>query len=111
MTDHINMTTLTMLKDVMEDGFNELINMYVSDSQARIDALKSTVAANDCESVRREAHSLKGSSGNIGAGIMAELAKQVEQKGRDEDLNGVDDLLSQIETEYQSIKVTLEGML
>ncbi|MGH1472224.1 MAG: Hpt domain-containing protein [Cellvibrionaceae bacterium] len=111
MTEHVSMTTLTMLKDVMEDGFNELINMYVSDSQARIEALHTAYSAQDCDSVRREAHSLKGSSGNIGAGIMAELTKQVEQKGRDENLEGVEDLISQIEAEYKALTVTLTGML
>ncbi|MGI1677438.1 MAG: Hpt domain-containing protein [Cellvibrionaceae bacterium] len=111
MTDHISMTTLAMLKDVMGDGFSELITMYITDSQARIDALNTAYSAQDCDAVRREAHSLKGSSGNIGAGIMSELTKDVEQKGRDENLDGVSELITQIEAEYKALTVTLNEML
>ena len=111
MSEHVSIETLAMLKEVMEDSFNELIEMYITDSQNRIKSLSEACAANDSESVRREAHSLKGSSGNIGASIMAELTKQVEDKGREETLEGVDELIVQIEEEYKELKVILTDML
>ncbi len=111
MSEHVSVETLSMLKEVMEDSFNELIEMYISDSQIRIKSLNEAYAANDSECIRREAHSLKGSSGNIGASIMAELTKQIEEKGREGVLDGVDQLIDQVEEEYKELIIILTDML
>lgn len=109
--DHIDMETLNMLKEVMEDGFVTLLETYIQDSKVRIDDIRSALAAGDGETVRRAAHSLKGSSGNLGANRMAALCLDVENKGREGQLDGLDIDLSTIETEYKKVSSIMQGMI
>lgn len=113
MTDsnHIDMTALAELKEVMEDEFPVLINTYLTDSVLRIAAIKEALGKNDPEELRRAAHSFKGSCGNIGALPLSELCKDLEQKGRDGNLDGTQALFEQICAEYEHVKASMEKMV
>ncbi|GAB1261997.1 Hpt domain-containing protein [Aurantivibrio plasticivorans] len=113
MSDHtaLDQDTLEMLKDVMEDGFNDLIMTYLTDSEVRVAALAEAIESRDSEAVRREAHSLKGSSGNIGATGLAGLCLVVEHKGRDGDLSGLEENLSDIRAAFAIISDSLKALL
>lgn len=110
-SNHVDVETLNMLKEVMEDGFGALLDTYINDAQLRIDAIKAALENGVADDLRREAHSLKGSSGNLGAQQMASLSKIVEDKGRAEEFDGVADIVVQIEQEYQEVSSVLKGML
>lgn len=102
---------MSMLQEVMEDGFEPLIQSYISDSQHRIGELRVALTQQDSEMIRRLAHSLKGSSGNVGACHVAELCLQVEQQGREGTLDGLDQLLVQIEQELEEVFVIMQGYM
>ncbi len=108
---HVDMDTLNMLKDVMEDGFSTLLETYIDDSKIRIADLNTALSAGDADGVRRAAHSLKGSSGNLGANQMAALCLKVEEQGKEENLEGLDAALEAIETEYQQVADIMKSML
>jgi len=71
MTGTLNMEVIDELLALSEDGDPELlvdlIQMYLADSPAKLDAIMRGIAARDWEQVERAAHALKGSSGNLGA--------------------------------------------
>lgn len=108
---HVEPETMSMLQEVMEDGFEPLIQSYISDSQHRIGELRVALTQQDSEMIRRLAHSLKGSSGNVGACHVAELCLQVEQQGREGTLDGLDQLLVQIEEELEEVFVIMQGYM
>ena len=108
---HVDMETLNMLKEVMEDGFVNSLETYINDSKVRIEELRSTLAAGDGDGVRRAAHSLKGSSGNLGATQMATLCLNVENCGKENQLAGLENDLAAIETEYQQVVEIMQSML
>ena len=110
-SNHIDVDTLNMLKDVMEDGFTTLLETYIDDSKIRIDDLSKALAAGDADGVRRAAHSLKGSSGNLGANQMAALCLTVETKGKEEKLDGLASELEKIQLEYQVVADIMRSML
>lgn len=109
--NHVDMDTLNMLKEVMEDGFCTLLETYIDDSKVRIEEIKTALSGSDADSVRRAAHSLKGSSGNLGATNMAALCLQVEEKGREGNLDDLDAALVNIETEYLQVVEIMQSML
>jgi len=109
--EHVDMATLDMLKEVMEDGFVNLLETYINDSKVRLDDLQNALAAGDGEAVRRAAHSLKGSSGNLGANRMAALCLDVENRGKDDQLDGLDKLLVEIKQEYQQVTSIMQSFL
>ena len=55
------------------------------------------------------AHTIKGSSANMGALRMSELCRQLELVGRSGRLDGVAERLVQLEAEYEQVKAALQA--
>ena len=108
---HLDSETISMLKEVMEDGFVTLLQTYLDDSKSRIAALHQALDAGDSDAVRRTAHSLKGSSGNLGAKRMAELCLHVENCGKDGNLDGLADEIGKIEIEFTAVSDIMQQMI
>ncbi|GAB1266442.1 hypothetical protein NBRC116493_19540 [Aurantivibrio infirmus] len=109
--EHVDSATLTMLQEILEDGFAGLLQTFISDTAERLVQLQSALESQDCDSVRRGAHSIKGSASNLGAHKLAGFASELEAKGRDEDLSGTENLLDNIRSEYQEVEVIMQGIL
>jgi HPt (histidine-containing phosphotransfer) domain-containing protein len=108
---HLDAATLGMLQDVLEDGFAGLLETFIADSAAKIERLREGLAKGDSDLVRRSAHSLKGSSGNLGANIMADLCLRLEEQARDEDLRGLHSVLEQLEAEFELVQGIMQHTL
>ncbi|HKB65577.1 MAG TPA: Hpt domain-containing protein [Pyrinomonadaceae bacterium] len=80
----ISLNVLEGLKKFQEadepDFVTELIDLFLEDTAVQLESLKVAVSKNDVTEVRRLAHLVKGSSGNIGALGLAELCQEIEKK-------------------------------
>lgn len=103
----LDLDTLAMLKDVMEDEFSVLIETYLADAAVRVQALREALSQQDADTVRKTAHSFKGSSSNIGAGPLAQLCMRVENSAHAGQLAGLDSALDEIEQEFVAVKQAL----
>jgi HPt (histidine-containing phosphotransfer) domain-containing protein len=75
--------SLRLLAECGESGLvDEIIVIFQSDTASRLEVLGRAVAAVDLAVVRAEAHTIKGSAMQVGAGRMAELCKQMELEAR-----------------------------
>lgn len=108
MSDPIDSETIVMLKDVMGEDFQELIDTFLNDSRMRIPLLHEQLASGDIESLRQTAHSLKGSSGNLGATALSELCFQVEKQAKQQQTEGLNTVLEQIESEFHRVVEALQ---
>lgn len=63
----------------MPDVVDDLIDAFVTDSTARMEHLRHAASTGDMAVVRLEAHTLKGSSGPLGATQLPKIAAAVEQ--------------------------------
>jgi len=81
-TSVINLSVLEGLKKFQQadepDFVTELIDLFLDDTAVQLESLKGAVSTNDLTEVRRLAHLVKGSSGNIGAVGLAELCQEME---------------------------------
>lgn len=75
--NHLDEAVLAALQDVMEQEYPLLLETFLSDSRARLDQLHH---ATDADGLAQAAHSLKGSSSNMGAVRLAELCRQMEHQ-------------------------------
>jgi HPt (histidine-containing phosphotransfer) domain-containing protein len=57
----------------------EVLHLYIEDISERIDKVREAIANSDRSELMRQAHHIKGSSGNVGALKMQSLAVQVEK--------------------------------
>lgn len=108
---HFDTEALTMLEEIMEDEFPELIQVFIDDSEPRISALLRAYEKQDCTSLREIAHSFKGASGNLSALPLADLCFKIEEKARDTNLEGIEPLISAIDIEYQIVKTVLLSLI
>ena len=77
---HIDLSIIDMLKEVMEEDFLMLLHTYISDSQVRLQELAQAESDHALEPLRRAAHCFKGSSANVGAERLSLLCQQLEQE-------------------------------
>jgi HPt (histidine-containing phosphotransfer) domain-containing protein len=79
----LNLATLNELKEVLEEGLDELLKEYLSDAPQQLSQLQVAAEAGDIPTLAAVAHSLKGSSGSLGIDHLYRLcaALELEAKG------------------------------
>lgn len=96
----------------MADGGDEfvtrLIGTFVSDTMSRLVTLHVALDAGDMASIERTGHALKGSSGNMGATVMAALGAALQGAGQKQDIDGAGGLIEEMEAEFTRVRVVLE---
>jgi len=76
------------LNELMEStgddvGFvRELIDTFLADTPAQLEAMTSAVEADDAAALVRPAHTLKSSSATVGASRLSSVARELEMAGR-----------------------------
>ena len=101
---------LERLRDLGDDDLlAELSAMFLDDASSRVAALRRALEAGDAESVEQTAHTLKGSSGNMGAARMAALCARLQEAGALGDLSGGAKLLDLLEEELGRVRPALEA--
>jgi HPt (histidine-containing phosphotransfer) domain-containing protein len=64
-------------------GFvGELLDTYLADTPAQLDAMAAAVDADDAAALVRPAHTVKSSSASMGAMRLSQLARDLEMAGR-----------------------------
>ena len=69
---------LNELIDLMGDDLGNLVDAFLRDSADRLHHLQLALQQQDWDNARRQAHSLKGSSSNLGAVALAQHCQQLE---------------------------------
>ena len=93
------------------DLVGELFELYSKDTQARLTDLHSALKGQDARALQRAAHSLKGSSSNLGVRQMAALCMELEEKLKNGVMDGAGVTLSQLEEEFKRVLGALEDAL
>ncbi len=90
----INLDVVNGLKELSGDGddsfFKEIIGLYEEQAQELIDEIKFHAEAGNAEELGKTAHTLKGASLNIGARLFADVCKNIELAGKNNEINGID---------------------
>jgi PAS domain S-box-containing protein len=90
------------------DLVEKLVNLFITDTSEHLLMLRAALTENDSSTVKKEAHSIKGSAGNIGAGRLAGLCKELEKQV--EDNISAEKVFSQMEKEFTIVRQALESM-
>lgn len=90
------------------DILEQLFEIYRDSAPELIEKLNASIKGKSCQAIRESAHSLKSSSGNIGAQKIFELSARLEEMARDNAIDGADRLLEEIEKYYPKVCELLE---
>jgi CheY-like chemotaxis protein/HPt (histidine-containing phosphotransfer) domain-containing protein len=89
----------------------EVIDTFMNEVPRGVELLRGAIAAADIEALNREAHKLKGASGNIGARRLAEMAEELENLRDFGSLNRASELVDLFEQEFDRTREHLERQL
>ncbi len=87
--------------------FKKLVNLYLDTAPQQIEQIRQAIASQDFETLKVAAHTLKGSSGNLGALQFAEQCMALEVMGRDRLLIDADKTLDRVEKTFDILKANL----
>jgi len=88
MSDLLDMTILTTLKDVIGDDLNDIIESFLDLLPGQLSAIQQAIESRDETALRLHAHTLKGSASNVGANGLAEISLQIETLAKQGDTQG-----------------------
>ena len=92
------------------DVLHEILNVFLGDVPQRIDRLKAAWREHNAAEVQRCAHSLKGSSGNIGADGMFAVCRELDERAKAGDLN-LSKVIDSLDAEYSRVDRAIRDLL
>ena len=99
-TPTVDPAALSGLRELSDETeITALVEDFIKDAEGRIATLQSAARAGDASAIEKQAHSLKGASGNLGAVEVQQLALKLETMGREKRLEGADALIAALEAE------------
>jgi HPt (histidine-containing phosphotransfer) domain-containing protein len=103
----VDMTVLRSYEEIQIAGepdlIVELIDLYLEDAPRRMAVMRKSLADSNWTLLKREAHSLRGSSGNVGALAMARICQEIEGAESAGMFRGIEALLSRLEQELERV--------
>lgn len=113
--EHVDVSVLGTLRDVMEGEYPALLDVFIKDSEKRVRELNQLIrtpgfsvqSAAQLQQLGMMAHSFKGSSSNMGATRLTELCRLLEELARNQSAaNGarVDQLMQAITDEFSVVR-------
>ncbi len=102
----------TMLRD-LEAGdpgvIDEVVDAFLGDLEARVDAIAAAVAAGASEDLHQQAHRLKGASGGLGARHLADACGELERIGRAGSTEGAERHLDRLRAEAERARSAIDA--
>jgi CheY-like chemotaxis protein/HPt (histidine-containing phosphotransfer) domain-containing protein len=109
--DHLNYKTLESLRSMVREGqpslLEKVIRLYMESTPKLMETIRHSITLGDAAAMQGAAHSLKSTSGNLGAVMLAELCKELEAMGRTGTTDNAILLLPLLEDEYERVREAL----
>ena len=105
-------TILTALLDMADeddpDFFRHLVGTFINDSAKLMESLQTEAASGNAPQLAQVAHSLKGSSNNVGALGLAALCEHIQQQAEQAQLADLAPHLQQVAIELDRVCIALK---
>jgi hypothetical protein len=85
------------------DLVREVLTVFHSDTAKRLAMMRAALTANDRTKLKGEAHAVKGSAAQVGAGRVAALCRKMESEASALSEGELDSLLADIETAFADV--------
>jgi HPt (histidine-containing phosphotransfer) domain-containing protein len=109
--DQIALDNLLEVIGREKSALAELIASFLDEAPKLLIRLKEASESGDPESFRRAAHTMKSSARDFGARNLAELCRDLEDRGMSGRLEGVPELVAGVDGEFQKAEAALQAVL
>jgi HPt (histidine-containing phosphotransfer) domain-containing protein len=108
----IDMELVNELMEVLEEGFVELLDIFLEDTPQQIDGMASAIEKGDLEGIRSYAHILNGSCSNFGTYRIDQLLNAIRDvcKTVGDDRPTLIGLLGDVRREYDVVAQSLRTL-
>ncbi|PLS67944.1 MAG: Hpt domain-containing protein [Cyanobacteria bacterium M5B4] len=100
----IDLAYLVLISDNDREFEEELLQVYIDDCQEHLQQAALAIQSLAWENLAREAHHLKGASGNVGAQEMQSLALALETAAKAQDDSSSRDALDRMQAKFEEVK-------
>lgn len=109
--ESVDLNTLLSFEDAQLDGeadlVVELIDLYLEEVDRQLGIVSQAVSDKDSTTVKRAAHSLKGSSSNLGILQMALICEQLEKPEGSDPFPYLEELSVSLQREFKLVREIL----
>jgi len=110
----IDLSVLESFRELQQEGspdlVSELINLYIDDTRSRLVQMRTALNERDVKKLQTTAHSLKGSSGNLGIRGMSALCLELE-KTLIHGVEGASGVIHRLDEEFLRVQQALANEL
>lgn len=103
----LDMIVFGKLREVLGPALLQAVNPFLEDTPTYLERLAQALDLGDAEIARAMAHSIKGSSGNLGAITLSRLAKQVEELALARQFGQIFPLLPRLRVAFDEVATLL----
>ncbi|WP_338848628.1 EAL domain-containing protein [Massilia sp. W12] len=97
------------LREILGPSLDQAVKPFLEDTPGYLDQLEVAVRDNNAEKARAAAHAVKGSSGNLGAVQLSQIAKQAEELALDHQVGDIAALLPHLRTAFEAVARVLNS--
>jgi HPt (histidine-containing phosphotransfer) domain-containing protein len=94
-----------------DEFLREIVGIFLADTPERITELEESLATGDVAKFTRAAHSIKGSSSNLGAAALRAVAEALEHRTRTQGLTGAEAFIPQVRAEFARTQAELSAIV
>ncbi|MGH8806928.1 MAG: response regulator, partial [Noviherbaspirillum sp.] len=95
------------LREILGPALQQSVAPFLEDTPAYLNQLDQAVQEGNADVARAAAHSIKGSSGNLGAATLAQLAKEVEELAIEQRVAEIRPLVARLRQAYDAVSAVL----
>jgi len=114
MSNSVNLEILNEIKELQSDSDPDvlvtLLRMFLAGIPQKMTRLEAAIQGAKPEEVQSETHSLKSSSANVGATLMAAYCTELEQLAKEGGLVKAGDLFTKLKVEVAIVTLELESL-
>jgi diguanylate cyclase (GGDEF)-like protein len=103
----IDQNIFAKLRDIMGPTLPQALSPFLEDTPQYLLELETAVHGSDTETARAKAHAIKGSSGNLGATTLAQLAKEAEELAIAGQTEQIASILPRLRIAYNAVATVL----
>ncbi|MDH5218493.1 MAG: response regulator, partial [Gammaproteobacteria bacterium] len=102
--DIVNFDIANGLKAILKDRFATMIDKFEENAEKLMIEMQKAYSTNDMETLRRGAHTLKGSGGTLGAKKLQQTCAVLESSAEQGELSRIEEQLANVKADYQQFK-------
>ncbi len=95
------------LREILGPALSQAISPFLEDTPNYLSRLEQGLADSNADIVRQMAHAIKGSSSNLGAINLTQVAKQAEELALEGNLNEITPLLPRLHAAFEGVAILL----